>query len=115
MFLKKPHPQPLSEERGEWYDMFLWCLHEVILQESLQYESIKTDNKADSHKGDIAKILKEIASAYKSYVKLNKKNNLSDSGVRAYMKYAPTAAINLNRISQMFGGFSNYQYFCVVK
>ena len=35
-------------------------LHEVVLQENLQDESFKTDNKADSHRGDIAKVMQKI-------------------------------------------------------
>ncbi|MEG1999681.1 MAG: hypothetical protein RR015_06670, partial [Bacteroidales bacterium] len=37
-----------------------YYLHEVILKENLQYRNFKTDTKADSHKGDIANILKKI-------------------------------------------------------
>jgi hypothetical protein len=40
-------------------------LHEVVIQENLHDESIKTDNKAGSHNGDIAKVLKNILNASK--------------------------------------------------
>lgn len=46
----------LTRVGGERKNKFY--LHEVVLQENLLSESIKTDTKADSHKGDIANILK---------------------------------------------------------
>ncbi len=47
-------------------------LHEVVLQKNLLDESIKTDTKADSHVGDIAKVLKNIFSANISKERLNR-------------------------------------------
>ena len=44
--------------RGKGNKKNKFYLHEVVLQENLLSESIKTDTKADSHKGDIANILK---------------------------------------------------------
>ena len=35
-------------------------LHEVVLQKNLLDESIKTDTEADSHRGDVAKLLKDF-------------------------------------------------------
>lgn len=71
--------------RGKGTDRNKFYLHEVILQknllseefktgmvtgskqgENLHEESIKTDTKADSHQGDVAKILKEIVTAKES-------------------------------------------------
>lgn len=49
-------------------------LHEVILQENLQSERIKTDNKADAHNGDIAKVLKDILSAIENSSKVVDEN-----------------------------------------
>ena len=49
-------------------------LHEVILQENLQSERIKTDNKADAHNGDIAKVLKNIVSASENASKVIDEN-----------------------------------------
>lgn len=40
--------------------MVEFYLHEVVLQENLQDESFKTDTKADSHRGDIAKLMQKI-------------------------------------------------------
>ena len=52
--------------RGKGTDRNKFYLHEVVLQKNLQEESIKTDTKADSHQGDIAKLLKEIVTAKKN-------------------------------------------------
>ncbi len=49
--------------RGHGTNTNKFYLHEVVLQKNLLDESIKTDTEADSHRGDVAKILKEIVSA----------------------------------------------------
>ena len=60
--------------RGSGTNTNRFYLHEVILQESLQDESIKTDTKADSHQGDVAKILKNIASTSENVSKVVDEN-----------------------------------------
>ena len=49
--------------RGHGTNANRFYLHEVVLQKNLLDESIKTDTEADSHRGDVAKVLKEIVSA----------------------------------------------------
>ncbi len=46
--------------KGQGTNSNRFYLHEVVLQENLQDESFKTDNKADSHRGDIAKVMQKI-------------------------------------------------------
>lgn len=52
--------------RGKGTDKNRFYLHEVILQENLQNERFKTDTKADTHSGDIAKVLQNIVTAKSS-------------------------------------------------
>ena len=49
--------------RGKGKNENRFYLHEVVLQKSLQDRSVKTGTEADSHHGDIAKVLKNIVSA----------------------------------------------------
>lgn len=49
--------------RGHGTNTNKFYLYKVVLQKNLLDESIKTDTEADSHRGDVAKILKEIVSA----------------------------------------------------
>lgn len=49
--------------RGHGTNTNKFYLHEVVLQKNLLDESIKTDTEADSHRGDVAKVLKEIVTA----------------------------------------------------
>ncbi len=58
----KPYVGVVIVTRGAVKGDNRFYLHEVILQENLQSERIKTDNKADTHNGDIAKVLKNIVS-----------------------------------------------------
>lgn len=60
--------------RGHGTNANRFYLHEVVLQKNLLDESIKTDTKADSHRGDVAKVLKEIVTA-----KGNGENVIEDS------------------------------------
>ena len=53
----------------------------MILQESLREESIKTGTEADSHHGDIAKLLKDIITA-----KDNNKNNPQPPSLRSQIE-----------------------------
>lgn len=46
--------------KGQGTNSNRFYLHEVVLQENLQDESFKTDTKADSHRGDIAKVMQKI-------------------------------------------------------
>ena len=46
--------------KGQGTNANRFYLHEVVLQENLQDESFKTDTKADSHRGDIAKVMQKI-------------------------------------------------------
>jgi len=66
--------------RGKGTNRNKFYLHEVILQESLQDESFKTDTKAGSHHGDIAKILKEIVTAKDLEEKVEENIKNSSSG-----------------------------------
>ena len=70
-----PHSYTINGERNKFY------LHEVILQESLREESIKTGTEADSHHGDIAKLLKDIITA-----KDNNKNNPQPPSLRSQIE-----------------------------
>ena len=49
--------------RGHGTNINKFYLHEVVLQKNLLDESNKTDTEADSHRGDVAKVLKEIVNA----------------------------------------------------
>lgn len=49
--------------RGHGTNTNKFYLHEVVLQKNLLDESIKTDTEADSHRGDVANVLKEIVTA----------------------------------------------------
>ena len=51
-------------------------------RKNLQEESFKTDTKADSHQGDVAKLLKEIVTAKGNELIISKDNPLSLSLVR---------------------------------
>lgn len=77
--------------RGKGTDRNKFYLHEVVLQKNLQEESIKTDTKADSHQGDIAKLLKEIVTAKKNgeNIILNVKNELEVRGISIDNKGIP--------------------------
>jgi len=59
----KGHVGIVVATRGKGSQRNRFYLHEVVIQENLQNESIKTGTKADSHHGDVAKVLKEIATA----------------------------------------------------
>ena len=63
--------------RGHGTNINKFYLHEVVLQKNLQDESIKTDTEADSHRGDVAKLLKEIVN-----VKENNEKNESEAEKR---------------------------------
>ena len=52
--------------RGKETGSNRFYLHEVVLQENLQNESFKTDTQADSHSGDVTKVLQKIISANNS-------------------------------------------------
>ena len=68
--------------RGHGTNINKFYLHEVVLQKNLHDESIKTDTKADSHRGDVAKVLREIVTA-----KENSGNNsetIVNGGVETY-------------------------------
>lgn len=62
----KGHVGIVIVTRGKGSKRNRFYLHEVVIQENLQDESIKTGTKADSHHGDVAKVLKEIATAKNS-------------------------------------------------
>lgn len=49
--------------RGKGTKKNRFYLHEVMVQKNLQNKSLKTDIEADSHSGDIAKILQNIVNA----------------------------------------------------
>ena len=60
---EKPYVGIVIVTRGTTNGDNHFYLHEVMLQESLQSERNKTDIKADTHNGDIAKVLQKIVSA----------------------------------------------------
>ncbi|MBQ4358302.1 MAG: hypothetical protein II766_02860 [Paludibacteraceae bacterium] len=63
--------------RGHGTNANRFYLHEVVLQKNLLDESIKTDTEADSHRGDVANVLKEIVTA-----KGNGENVTEDTALR---------------------------------
>ena len=58
-------------ERNKFY------LHEVVLQKISKKRASRPDTKADSHQGDVAKLLKEIVIAKGNDEKVSKDNPLS--------------------------------------
>lgn len=67
--------------RGKGTNKNKFYLHEVVLQKNLQEESFKTDTKADSHQGDIAKLMQKIFSTKEKTEKIAENSgNLYNEG-----------------------------------
>lgn len=86
-------------------------LHEVILQENLQSERIKTDNKADAHNGDIAKVLKNIISASENCSKVVDENGeplvVYHRTASKFWKFDPSKARQSSDIPALFFSSGN--------
>lgn len=67
-------------------------LHEVVLQENLQNESFKTDTKADSHRGDIAKVMQKIFIS-----KENSSKVIDENGAPKVVYHQTNASVYINR------------------